>query len=162
LTRYDRDFLPQIAIVITAVARSLATRVRAVDVPALLLSSFPLLAAQHFSDFRRAKTKLRTAYAQGGALTLPALFHASQSHIGVDSDGKIDSEYVRQLLELVLGSCLPEEDRESECERTIIREVLTKVVVKDVIPMLSQPWFWHRLILGQLSSLSQSTKVCSI
>ena len=159
LTRYDRDFLPQITVVLTAVIRTLAIRLQAVDFASLLLSTLPLLIKQHYTDFRQARSKLGSAYAQGGAYSLPTLFHASQAHIGIDVDGRIEPEYVRQVFELVLGTCLPVEDKESECERVIIREILTKVVAKDVAPMLSQPWFWHKIMLEQLERIGTRPKV---
>ena len=159
MTRYDRDFLPQITVVVTFVIRSLAVRLQAVDAPSVLLSTLPLLLRQHYADFRQSRSKLGSAYAQGGAYSLSTLFQASQAHIGLDAEGKIEPEYVRQTFELVLGGTLPAEDCGSESERIIIREVLTKVVVKDVAPLLAQPWFWHKIMLEQLEKFGGTPRV---
>ena len=134
------------------VIRTLATRLEKADIADLLFRAVPIAVAQHYADYRAAVAKVGSAYASGGAATLEQVFHQYQSHTGMDMDGNIDPTYIRHLLDLVLQETLPAEDQESEAERTIIREVIVKVLLKDVVPMLCQPWFIHKIILDLLRS----------
>lgn len=152
VTRYDNEFVPQVAYVIGAVVRELASRIEKADMEGLILRAAPAVVTQHFSDYRSAAAKLGTAYANGGASTLPQLFHQHQSHMAIDAEGNADPTYIRHLLDLILRECLPAEDQESDAERAIIREVIVKVVLQDSIPLLSQPWFIYKLMLDQLTS----------
>ncbi|KAH8120247.1 hypothetical protein DFH11DRAFT_1559046 [Phellopilus nigrolimitatus] len=76
--------------------------------------------------------------------------------MGIDAEGRIDPIYLRHTLDLILQACLPAEDQESDAERAIIREVVAKVVSKDVVPTLCQPWFIHKLMLDQLRSSAEA------
>lgn len=164
LTRYNSDFVPHVALILSAVLRALAARLAVADLTQAILRAVPTLVEQHYADYRAAGAKLGSSYASGGAATLPHLFHQYQSHMGIDADGHIDPTYIRHLLDLVLQQCLPIEDQESDAERAIIREVIAKVLVKDVVPMLCQPWFIHKIMLDQLRSgqepSASPTKVC--
>lgn len=99
----------------------------------------------------------------GGAVPLPHLFHHLQPHVAVSVEGKIDEEYFRQAFDHILKSCLPPQDYAPEAERYLIREIILKVVVKDVIPRVTQPWFIQRTILDLLgpSPDAESEKVSS-
>ncbi|KAL5534310.1 hypothetical protein ACEPAG_772 [Sanghuangporus baumii] len=152
ITRYDNEFVPQVACVVGAIIRELAARFEKADVEGLLLRAVPVVVVQHYSDYRTAAAKVGSAYANGGAATLPQLFHQHQSHMAIDAEGNVDPAYIRHLFDLVLHECLPAEDQESDAERAIIREVIVKVVMQDAIPLLSQPWFIYKLMLDQLAS----------
>ncbi|OBZ78901.1 PXA domain protein 1 [Grifola frondosa] len=147
LTRYDREFLPEITRVLAAVVRALEARILATDLAPLAFRDLPALLTQHIVDFRTAQAKLHTAYAAGGAATLPQLFHRAQPHMAVSADGRIDEEYVRQAVDQVLRTCLPPEDYTPETERYLVREIVLKVLLDSVLPRITQPWFIHKLIL---------------
>ncbi|KAF9015380.1 PXA domain-containing protein [Cyathus striatus] len=147
ITRYDKDFLPHITRVLAIVIRTLESRLSAVDLSPLVFHYIPLILSQHYADYRSAQSKLSTSYAVGGSASLPALFHGLQPHIALSSDGTIDPEYYRQILDHILQVCLPPEDYESDAEHFIIREVLLKVLLNDVVPKITQPWFIHKTIL---------------
>ncbi|KAJ7293332.1 hypothetical protein C8J57DRAFT_1490757 [Mycena rebaudengoi] len=132
ISRYDKDFLPDITRILTHVVRALETRVQEHDLAPLV-----------FRD-------LSTSYASGGALSLPVLFHGLQPHMAVTADGDIDPQYMRQIIDQILRSCLPQEDYEPETERFIIREIVLKILLKDVIPKITQPWFIQKTILDLL------------
>ncbi|CCM02213.1 uncharacterized protein FIBRA_04293 [Fibroporia radiculosa] len=150
LTCYDKDFLPAITRVLTAVIRAIETRLISADLAALVLRDFPTLLTQHYVDFRNAKSKLHTSYASGGAATLPQLFHHLQPHMAISPDGTIDEVYVRQAIDHVLKASLPPEDYDSEAERYIVREIVQSVLLRNVLPRVTQPWFIYRLILSTL------------
>lgn len=151
ITRYDKEFLPQIMRVLTTVVRALESRALALDLPALVFRDVPIILTQHCRDYRNAASKLSSSYATGGAASLPLLFHQLQPHIAISPDGKIDLEYYRQIVDHILKACLPPEDYAPEPERLVLREVFVKVLVSDVIPNLTQPWFIQRTILDLLA-----------
>lgn len=147
ITRYDKEFLPEINRILTVVFRALETRLVATDLSPLVFRDLPTLFTQHWTDYRNAQAKLHTSYASGGAASLPQLFHQMQPHMAVSAEGLIDPVYVRQAVDHILKSCFPPEDYDPETERYIVREVILKVLVGSVLPRVTQPWFVHKTIL---------------
>ncbi|KAF9480023.1 hypothetical protein BDN70DRAFT_878039 [Pholiota conissans] len=147
ITRYDKDLLPQISAVLSHVIRCLDHRLRAQDLPALVFQDVPAILTQHYRDYRNAASKTSTAYAAGGAASLPALFAQLQPHMAVSPDGLLDREYYRQIVDHILRATLPPETYDPEPERIIIREVVVKVLLDDIIPRIVQPWFIQKAIL---------------
>ena len=162
ITRYDREFIPQVAAVLAELIRSLEVRIVTADIPQLLLRVLPILLVQHYADYRIAAAKVGSSFASGGGMSIPQLFHNMQPHVAVDADGQIDPEYFRRTFDHILAKTLPSEDNESDVEQLIVREVIVKVLLQDVVPQLVQPWFIHRLMLGLLDSGSNdaTVKVC--
>ncbi|KAK0465361.1 PXA domain-containing protein [Desarmillaria tabescens] len=163
ITRYDKEFLPDITRILTAVVRALEERVLATDFPSVICRDIPVILTQHYTDYRNASSKIATAYAAGGALSMDQLFHQFQPHMALSPDGQLDRDYIRQILDHILKACLPSEDFEPEAERLIVREIILKIVVKDVIPKIVQPWFIQKTILdflgpqpGSASSIATS------
>ncbi|KAF9243784.1 PXA domain-containing protein [Melanogaster broomeanus] len=150
ITRYDKEFLPQIASIVTRVVRALEERILNADLSLLVFCDIPAIVTQHYLDYRHVAAKVSTSYAASGALSLPQLFHQLQPHMAISSDGTIDEEYFRQAFDHVLKACLPPEDYAPEAERFIIREIVLKVVVKDVIPRQTEPWFLQKTMLDLL------------
>ncbi|KAI0735378.1 PXA domain-containing protein [Earliella scabrosa] len=150
ITRYDKEFLPEITRILTVVIRTLEVRLLATDLSPLVLRDLPTLLTQHWIDYRNAQAKLHTSYATGGAASLSQLFHQAQPHMAVSADGVIDPVYVRQAVDHILKTCLPPEDYEPETERYIVREIIVKVLAGSVLPRVTQPWFIHKIILDQL------------
>ncbi|KAJ7492870.1 PXA domain-containing protein [Mycena latifolia] len=150
ISRYDKDFLPDITRILTHVIRAFEARVLDTDLAPLVFRDGPAIITQHYRDYRNAEAKLSTTYAAGGALSLPVLFHNLQPHMAVSADGAIDPEYMRQLVDHILKSCLPQEDYDPEPERFVIREIVLKILLKDVIPKITQPWFIQKTILDLL------------
>ncbi|TFK87940.1 hypothetical protein K466DRAFT_489949 [Polyporus arcularius HHB13444] len=150
ITRYDKEFLPEVTRILTVVIRTLEARLLATDLSPLVLRDLPTLLNQHWTDYRNAHSKLHTSYAVGGAASLAQLFHQMQPHMAVSADGVVDPVYVRQAVDHILKTCLPPEDYEPETERYIVREIILKVLVGSVLPRVTQPWFIHKIILDQL------------
>ncbi|KAJ7139874.1 PXA domain-containing protein [Mycena epipterygia] len=150
ITRYDKDFLPDITRILTHVIRALETRALDADFAPLVFRDVPAILTQHYRDYRNAAGKMSTSYAAAGALTLPVLFHNLQPHMAVTADGAIDPEYMRQIVDQILKSCLPHEDYDPEPQRFVIREIILKILLKDVIPKITQPWFIQKTILDLL------------
>lgn len=163
ITRYDKEFLPQITHVLTSVFRTLETRLISTDFSPLVFRDLPTLLNQHYVDYRIAQSKLHTSYASGGAANLAQLFHQMQPHMAVTAEGRVDEAYLRQAVDHILKACLPEEDYEPESERYIIREIIVKVLL-SVVPRLTQPWFIHKTtldLMGPDTKREDSPKVCS-
>jgi PXA domain len=146
ITRYDKEFLPELNRLIAIVIRSLVSRLAATDLSPLLYHDIPVLITQHYRDIRNASSKLSTSYAAGGSTSLPVLFHQLQPHMAIDGE-KIDEVYIRHVLDHILKCSLPPEDYAPEPERFIIREVALKVVLQDVIPKITEPWFLYKTVL---------------
>ncbi|KAG6911788.1 hypothetical protein DXG01_000034 [Tephrocybe rancida] len=113
----------------------------------LLLVHAPAIITQHYRDYHNAHRKFHTSYAADGAASLLQLFHQLQPHMVVSADGRLDTEYFRHLVDHILKACLPEEDYQPEAERFIVREIILKVLLNDVIPRITQPWIVQRAIL---------------
>ncbi|KAF7437035.1 hypothetical protein PC9H_003869 [Pleurotus ostreatus] len=150
ITRYDKDFLPEITAVSTVVLQSLESRVLAADLSPLVFQDLPAIITQHYQDYRNAASKRSTSYAGGGALNTAHLFHQLQPHMALAADGRLEPEYFRQVIDHVLKSCLPAANYDAEAERYIVREVVLKVLLQDVIPKIIQPWFIQKVILDLL------------
>ncbi|KAJ2928917.1 hypothetical protein H1R20_g8341, partial [Candolleomyces eurysporus] len=155
LTRYDKEFLPHINRILVHVVHVIEERAHNVQLSSLAFHDLPTIITQHYVDFRNIQPKLSTSYATGGAASLSHLFAQIQPHTAISSDGKIDPEYYRQVVDTILKLCLPTEDYEPEVERVIIREVLVKVLVNDIIPKITQPWFIQKTILDLLGPIEE-------
>lgn len=165
ITRYDKEFLPEITRILTVVIRTLETRLLATDLSPLVFRDLPTLLTQHWTDYRNAQAKLHTSYASGAAASLSQLFHQMQPHMALSADGVLDSVYVRQAVDHILRICLPPDDYEPETERYIVREIIVKVIAASVLPRVTQPWFIHKIILDQLGpeqAVAEATEVCTL
>ncbi|KAF5377549.1 hypothetical protein D9615_005209 [Tricholomella constricta] len=157
ISRYDKQFLPELTRIVAIVVRQLDARIQTLPLPALLLRHVPAVITQHYRDYRNADHKLSTSYASGGAASLPQLFHQLQPHMAVSADGRLDTEYFRQLVDHVLKVCLPYQDYQPDAERFIVREIVLKVLLNDVIPKITQPWFIQKSILDLLQLHDQAS-----
>lgn len=156
ISRYDKQFLPHLTRTFTTVIHRLDARIRAAPLSDLVCAYIPAILTQHYRDYRNAELKLGTAYASGASASLPQLFHHLQPHIAVSEDGQLDPEYFRQLIDHILSVCLPSDDYQPAAERLIIREVILKVLLFDIIPKVSQPWFIQKSILDLLQLNEQN------
>lgn len=159
ISRYDKQFLPEITRILAVVIHQLDARVQAAPLPDIFLCHVPAIITQHYRDYRNAHHKLGTSYASGAAASLPQLFHQLQPHMAVSADGRLDTEYFRQLIDHILQVCLPPEDYQLNSERFIIREVILKVLLNDVIPKITQPWFIQSSILDLLQIQDQASNL---
>ena len=161
ITRYDKDFLQQINSILVVVIKALEARISNTDFSPLVFNDAPSLVTQHYRDIRNASSKLSTSYAAGGSASLSQLFQQLQPHIAIDAQGNIDQLYMRQIIDHILKCCLPPEDYAPEAERFIIREIVLKIIVHDVFPMITEPWFLHKFTLNLLGPEEPvSIKVC--
>ena len=146
ISRYDKDLLPHITRILISVIRVLHSRTQALDIQSLVFCDVPPIITQHYRDYRNAASKTSTAYT-GGALHISSLFFHLQPHIAILPNGSLEPEYYRQIVDHILKVCLPPEDYDPEPERLIVREIIVKLLLNDVIPKITQPWFIHKTIL---------------
>jgi uncharacterized protein (DUF2267 family) len=155
ITPRDREFPQDVTRIITCVLRQLEDRVMVADVPLLLANILPTLVKQHYADYHTASSKLGTSYVTGlpnDNDPLAHIFHSLQPHMAISSEGKVDPNYIRQAVEHVMKSCLPPEDWDSETERSIIREIIVKIILENAFPRLSQGWFIQKNLLELIGS----------
>ena len=147
ISRYDKDLLPHITRILISVIRVLHSRSQALDIQSLVFCDVPPIITQHYRDYRNAASKTSTAYATGGAVPIASLFFHLQPHIAILPNGSLEPEYYRQIVDHILKVCLPPEEYDPEPERLIVREIIVKLLLNDVIPKITQPWFIHKTIL---------------
>lgn len=156
LSKHDKEFLPEITRVVAVLLRSIEARLALVDLPNLIFRVIPFIVTQHYSDYRNARSKLGSSYATGGTSTQPQFFHQLQPHMAVSADGQWNETYMRQIVDHIMKATLPPQDWEAEAERTILREIIVKVVFGSAFNKLSQPWFIHKVFIDLLDLLSVS------
>ncbi|KAF8633991.1 hypothetical protein AX15_001167 [Amanita polypyramis BW_CC] len=152
ISRYDKEFIPEVNCILVHLIQTLEARLHGINLPHLLLCDVPVVLTQHYRDYRNAASKLSTSYADGGSSSLSHLFHQLQPHMALSADGKIKEDYYRQILDRLLQISLPPEDYAAEPERYIIREAILKVVLVDIFPKVTQPWFVQLSLLNLLGS----------
>ncbi|KAH7104196.1 PXA domain-containing protein [Auriculariales sp. MPI-PUGE-AT-0066] len=152
LTRFDKEFLPEITRVVIQVVHALETRARDADLSTLVLRTIPTILARHYADFHLAHARRGTSYAGAADDSLARTFHALQPHIALtpDGTGALRTEYLREAVERVLALVLPPQDYASQAEREIVREIFVKVLLADVFPRVVQPWFIQKQVLELL------------
>ena len=162
ITPRDKEFPQEITKIVATFIKQVETRAMAADVPALLANAIPLLVSQHYRDFRLAQAKLPTSYAtglHGHSDSLPHIFHSLQPHMAVTAEGTVDPHYLRQVVEHIMKTCLPPEDWEAEAERSIVREIVLKILLESAFPRLSQPWFLQKTMLELLGPPEETVLV---
>jgi PXA domain len=162
ITRYDKQLLIELTRILSSVLRALEARLLTADLSPLVYHDLPFLITQHCTDYRTAARKLGSSYAAAGSASLAMLFHGQQRHVGVSTDGKLDEEYVRAAIDIILKTCLSPEDWGAEAERYLIREVIIKTICIDVAPRITQPWFLHSTLLGLLGPPDETLSVSNI
>jgi hypothetical protein len=152
ITPRDKEFPQEITKVIVHLIRQIEARVLVADLPFLVVGTIPSLVAQHYIDYHSACAKLPSSYATGlhTSNSLPHLFHSLQPHMAISPEGVVDPNYIRQAIEHIMRACLPPEDWDAETERSIVREIILKIILESAIPRLSQPWFLHKSLLEVL------------
>ncbi|KAG8807974.1 hypothetical protein FRC17_004196, partial [Serendipita sp. 399] len=160
ITPRDKEFPQEVTKIVTHLIKQLEARVLVADLPCLIANTIPTLITQHYVDYRAAEAKFPTSYAtglHGNSDSLHHLFHSLQPHMAVSPEGVVDPNYVRQVVEHIMKACLPPEDWDAETERTIIREIVVKIMLENAFPRLSQPWFLQKLALELLGTPAEST-----
>ncbi|KAI5779416.1 PXA domain-containing protein [Peziza echinospora] len=150
----DRSFVDEVITVIAHTTRSLEQRTRQIDLEVLLLDELPSLLDNHVRDFRQCVARHKTCLSPH--LTLEESFHNLQPHPALGSSPESEKLYLKVLASGLLAVLLPPEDLQSNCERTLIREILSGMVFGNVVDKLSEPWMLYEIITKLLAPQPQT------
>lgn len=168
----DRTFVDEIIKVIAHTTRSLEQRLRQINLEVLLLDELPALLDNHIRgklppssypskdlltrqslDYRQCVYRHRTALCPH--LSILEIFHNLQPHPALKSSPESERVYLKLLSSGILAALLPTEDLQSNCERTLIREILSGLVFWNIVDKLSEPWMLYDIIAQALGTPQQ-------
>lgn len=119
----------------------------------LILLDLPKLLSLHYHDFRQAKARLYMDHGSG-CDSLSQLFHGMQPHFALQPIENREQEYLRLLTEALLKTLLQPKDYQSDCVRHLVREILSNLVLSNLIESLADPYTIH-MIICKVNPLSQ-------
>lgn len=111
----------------------------------LILLDLPKLLTLHYHDYRQAKSRLYMDHGSG-CESLSQLFHGMQPHFALQPIENREQEYLRLLTEALLKNLLQPKDYESDCVRHLVREILSNLVLYNLIEVLADPYTIHMII----------------
>ncbi|KAF9581582.1 hypothetical protein BGW38_001351 [Lunasporangiospora selenospora] len=92
---------------------------------------------RHYVDYRQASEKFNTAYAPNQSIE--SIFHGLQPHFALKDGEESEMEYLRQISDEILRLFLPASEYQSDCVRWLLREILTCIVLRSVVEILTEP-----------------------
>ena len=95
-------------------------------------------------DYNRSVTRHKSALCPH--MTLCQVFHNFQPHPALNSDLENERTYFKILTSGILATLLPTEDIMSHCERTLIREILSELIICNMVDKLSEPWMLYEIL----------------
>ncbi|KAI1327860.1 PXA domain-containing protein [Xylariaceae sp. FL0255] len=154
----DETFVAEIVQIIAHCTRALEQRLRNVDLESLLFDELPELLAAHVRAYRIAsnpgtrpplEVDLREAY--HSLWPLPALSPVPKPGIPESAKAQAENEaaYRQLLVQGVLAVLLPTEDLENECLTSLVGQLLSELVIGNLVAnKVSEPWLiWEGLII---------------
>ncbi|KAI2642915.1 PXA domain-containing protein [Xylaria nigripes] len=154
----DETFVAEIVQVIAHCTRALEQRLRKVDLESLLFDELPELLIAHIRAYRAATTPATRPPLQTDAhqiyhslCPLPALSPVprpgDQASVLAQADN--ESAYRQLLVQGVLAVLLPTEDLENEGMTSLLGQLLSELVIGNLVAdKLSEPWLiWEILIM---------------
>jgi PXA domain len=88
------------------------------------------------TDFRLARVKFDGEFTP--FTNFETIFHNLEPHPALSSP-ETEADYLRLIAEGCLAVLLPTEDLASDCERTLVREILSTLVLRKALDLLSEP-----------------------
>ncbi|KAI0187024.1 PXA domain-containing protein [Astrocystis sublimbata] len=154
----DETFVAEIVQVIAHCTRALEQRLRKVDLESLLFDELPELLAAHVRAYRIATGPAATAPLQTdphhiyhSLWPLPALSPVPRpgDRASIQAQADNESAYRQLLVHGVLAVLLPTEDLENECLTSLVSQLLSELVIGNLVAgKLSEPWLvWELLIM---------------
>ena len=155
----DETFVAEIVQVIAHCTRALEQRLRNVDLESLLFDELPELLTAHIQAYRTAtnpatKPPLQTDLHQiyHSLHPLPALSPVPRAgdQASIQAQADNESAYRQLLVHGVLAVLLPTEDLENECLTSLVGQLLSELVIGNLVAgKLSEPWLiWELLIMA--------------
>ncbi|KAI1212974.1 PXA domain-containing protein [Annulohypoxylon truncatum] len=153
----DETFVSEIVHIIAHCTRALEERLRNVDLESLLFDELPELLDAHIRAYRLAKSSVARPPVEANPREiyhslwpLPALSPVPKSESGsAQVQASNESEYRQLLVQGVLALLLPTEDLENECLTALVGQILSELVIGNlIVNKLSEPWLiWEILIM---------------
>ncbi|KAI1313484.1 PXA domain-containing protein [Xylaria venustula] len=154
----DDTFVAEIVQIIAHCTRAFEQRLRKIDLESLLFDELPELLAAHVQAYRvatrpAAKPPLQTELHQiyHSLHPLPALSPVPRAgdQASVQAQADNESAYRQLLVHGVLAVLLPTEDLENECLTSLVGQILSELVIGNLVAgKLSEPWLvWELLIM---------------
>ncbi|KAI8984180.1 PXA domain-containing protein [Mycotypha africana] len=158
----DDDLTNEILDILIVLAQKCEKRCKETDWTELTLCDIPKLLTMHFQDFQLAKTRLHMDHGSGSD-SLSSLFHGIQPHFALQSSysGKTNSgsqerQYLAVLTESMLRILLRPKDYKSSCLRQLLRDIISNLVLYNMIEVLADPYTIHTIICKLLGSHEQT------
>jgi hypothetical protein len=98
-------------------------------------------------DFRLAGVKHDGAFTP--FINFESAFHNLQPHPALTSPEN-EADYLRLIADGCLAILLPTEDLSSDCERTLIREILASLILRKGLDLMSEPYMMYESISNVL------------
>ncbi|KAI0962207.1 hypothetical protein AcV7_001100 [Taiwanofungus camphoratus] len=155
------SFPTAVSSVLHSSTEQLLARVTNIDISALAVKRLLPKVTDHIDQFRQSEVALRGAglerrltqseeldillasrYAGKGGGKL----HRAVDNLSSTFTKQTEENHLRELVDKVLPSILPEKEARSQALRTVIREILACSVLYPVMDMLADPDFWNRTI----------------
>ncbi|KAI3336936.1 PXA domain-containing protein [Xylariaceae sp. AK1471] len=154
----DETFVAEIIQVIAHCTRALEQRLRKVDLESLLFDELPELLAAHVRAYRIATSPTTKPPLQvdpheiyHSLCPLPALSPVPRpsDKTSIQTQADNESAYRQFLVQGVLAVLLPTEDLENECLTSLVGQILSELVIGNLlIGKASEPWLiWEGLII---------------
>lgn len=103
-----------------------------------------------FLDFRLARVKTDGEFTP--FTDFESTFHNLQPHPALASP-ETEADYLRLIADGALAILLPTEDLDSDCERTLVREILASLILRKGLDLMSEPYMMYETIHNVLPSL---------
>ncbi|KTW32772.1 uncharacterized protein T551_00257 [Pneumocystis jirovecii RU7] len=150
---HDKNFVEELLFLISHIVKELEKRFFMIKHDILLLDSIPMIAIKHI-NIRRAEKIILTNI--NSRKTFDDIFRGFQLHTALDSH-ESEHLYLRLVADSLITSLLPSNDLKSECERVIIREILSDFVLKKIIDKLSEPSILFEIITKLIINLKKKS-----
>ncbi|KAG0745843.1 hypothetical protein G6F57_007020 [Rhizopus arrhizus] len=148
----DQDLTTEIMKILILVVQKLEKRLRyEVDWTELILIDIPKLLTLHYHDYREAKIRIHMNHGSGSN-SVAELFHGMQPHYALEPIEHREFEYLRLMTEAILRILLESKDYESSCVRQLVREILSNLVLFNLIESLADPYTIHMIICKLLAA----------
>jgi len=94
-------------------------------------------------DFRLARVKTDGEFTSFS--DFETTFHNLQPHPALASP-ETEADYLRLIADGCLAILLPTEDLNSDCERTLVREILASLILRKGLDLMSEPYMMYETI----------------
>ena len=147
---HDHSLVEEVILVLSHVFRGCEERIRILDLDALILDDIPVLLWNHIRDWKVTKSKVESGFNYDSKFE--DVFHDLQPHPALKSQ-ESENWYLYQMGKGILAIFLPTEDLVSDCERELLNQILSSLILRNTINAFAQPETIYKLISKVIHSL---------